>query len=224
MFCFTRRERGEPGGGGHRGKGRGHSADHRVRRTLRVQRGATAEQGDDPDHGRARGGRRKRAPDDHCREDLRQAPGYRREQGNVRCPVGAGGRREFLPHRHPLQPRIRHPHGLDLFRGKGREGRQDRGPRHGPVLPRPPDVPVQGDEPGAHRGRIARRRQRAGGQGVSGPGGGLDSGHEQRHRRPGRRHRHSPARKRPRSRNARTQRVDHGRPYAARAALHDHDG
>ena len=46
--------------------------------------------------------------------------GDRRLEGRGRRAVGRAGRRGLLPHRHPLQPRVRHPHGRDLLRGEGR--------------------------------------------------------------------------------------------------------
>ena len=90
---------------------------------------------------------------DRGREDLRPPHGRGRREERGGGAVGEAGRGRILPHRHPLQPRVRHAHVGHLLRGEARHGREGGGPGERALLPRPPHVPGQG-----HDARSASKR------------------------------------------------------------------
>ena len=125
------------------GKDDDHPADHRVRRSLRVQRGPAPGQGVDSRCRAPTSRTRRPAPDDDRREDLRAPLVVDAAKGDAGRALGAAGRRRLLPDRHPLQPRVRDADGRDLLRGEGGPGRARwSDPRLDPLLPRPPHVPA----------------------------------------------------------------------------------
>src|SRR5207248_39180 len=103
----------------HGGRRRDHPRHHRVRRAVQLQRGSA------PGERRALTPCHPASPHDARREDHRPPLGRGSLQGDDRRPGGQAGRRRVRGHRCPVQPRVRHPHGGDLFRaarGTGREG------------------------------------------------------------------------------------------------------